>query len=195
MNRFLKVFCKGFLYAAFLLFAGCVTTSPIRQAKPVPPVDATFQSIALLPVQFVSAQPDSFCHADIGDDLRSTLARRLRSRGYKVVVVPDRSPLSFSLDRAAPDPGISPEFLELAPADVQTAMALWVEDYMATTLCEAYGPKTLEMAVAAVLYQLPTGQELGRWRAKEWDNGTGSSSETVWRVLERLADRLLIGIP
>ena len=69
------------------------------------------------------------------------------------------------------------------------------EEYMATTLCEPYDAKQLAMTVAVVFYALPEQEELGRWRAKEWDTGVGSSRTTVWRVTTNLADKLLAGIP
>ncbi|MDT8441186.1 MAG: hypothetical protein RQ723_05965 [Desulfuromonadales bacterium] len=156
---------------------------------------AEFHSIALLPAQFVSNKPDGFCDDDIGDELRSALARALRSRGYEVLTVPDRSPGSFALDPPTPDPGTIPDLLQRAPSSVDAAIGLWVEDYLATTLCEHLEAKDLEMGVALVLYDVAQEKELGRWRAREWDSGLGTSRDTIWAVTLRLTDRLLVGIP
>lgn len=193
----------GLLVASALLWCGCAATgsgyqSSYATAYPTTPpqqITAQFRSIALLPVQFVGNQPDGLCHPYIGDDLRSTLARDLRSRGYEVHTVPDRSPLSFALDPPAPEPMVVPGLLQLAPAGVDAAISLWVDEYVAITLCEPKNGKYLSMGVVMVLYELPEQRELGRWYAKEWISGMGSSRDTVWAVTMRLSRSLLQGIP
>ena len=177
---------------------GCAPEVHPDSLHPAEIVAPDFHKIALLPVKFVSSQPDSFCHADIGDDLRYSLSRKLRAKGYLPLIVPDRRPKSFLLSPPVPKQGTisAPELFEAVQTDGEAAIDIWVEHYMATGLCEGYGGgNALEMNVTVILYSLTTGEELGRWRAEEWDTVSGSSQQTVWSLLEQLTDKLLVGIP
>jgi hypothetical protein len=179
---------------SLLLLSGCMINSAPAQPPPEL-VKHRFESVALLPVIFVNGQPDSFCHSDIGEDLRSALIRVLQRRGYVTLKVPDDAPQSFARGPEPPLPGNLPETSSLAPANVDAVMGIWVEDYLATTLCERFEPSQLDMTVLVTLYSSPEQEELGRWRAREDDMGTNSSQQTVWRVTGRLADRLTQAIP
>ncbi|MBW2519361.1 MAG: hypothetical protein JRD88_03305 [Deltaproteobacteria bacterium] len=192
-----QMLCLSLLLAVFA-GQGCAPIVHSDSSQPTQIVDPAFQKIALLPVKFVSSQPDSFCHADIGDDLRRSLSRKLRARGYLPLIVPDRRPQSFLLSPPVPEQGTVtvPDVFDAVQTDCEAALDIWVEHYMATGLCEGYGGgNTLEMHVTVILYSLATGEELGRWRAKEWATVSGSSLQTVWSLLERLTDKLLVAIP
>ena len=190
---------RNLLWPALLLLSGCVATintGGSASREPVPQIAKSFQSVAILPVQFVSSQPDAFCHGDIGNDLRRALALRLRSKGYSATVLPDDAPQSFLLAPASPDPGTAPELINMAPQGADAALGVWVNHYMATGLCEGFGGgNVIEMGVTVALYQLPDGKELGRWQAQEWENRSGTSYETVQRLLRTLSDRLLAAVP
>lgn len=190
---------RPLLILSLLAVAGLLSSCaelPGPEQEQVPKIERTFDSIALLPAQFTENQPDSFCHDDIGDELRSTMARHLRNKGYKATALKDTSPQSFALSPPPPKPGSAPELVQVVPEGYDAALAIWVDHYMATSLCESYGGGgALEISITVALYQLPGGEELGRWHIDEWTNSGSASHDAVWWILESLTKKSLAAIP
>ena len=118
--------------------------------------------------------------------------------GISVVAAGTSIPPTFAPAPPPPEPGERPFLLRHYAGSAETALLLWVEEYLAPGLCEGLGGgQTLKMGVMAVLYDLPAGTELDRWSAAAWVTGGDPSQERVWRATERLAadllDRLLPG--
>lgn len=185
------------LLGALLLGTGGCAPLPSAPGAVVAVPPRPLRQIVLLPTVFVATQPSAFCHPDLGDELRGALARGLRDKGYVATTPPDRTPASFARGPAPPPSGTRPALLTQTPAGSEAVFVLWVEDFLAPTLCERNEPQFLQVQALGALYLWPEGTELGRWRTRveTIGGGPGTSREAVWQVSNHLADALLRGIP
>lgn len=182
--------------AAALLLAACTAASP----PPPPQADSGFtalglESVAVGPVVYATHQPGETCSTFIDEELRNTVVRELRRRGYDAFAVGDSVPRSFAAGTPPPLPGDPPPAGPLPSPGVQGVLRIWIEEYFENTLCGWEGPKYLTMGAVGVLYAGSPPREVWRQRARAAEQGYARSGEMIWLTTTRLTDRLLAPLP
>lgn len=182
------------LLPIMVLFAGCA-------AVPLPPPDDPafaalgIRSVAVAPVAYATSQPGEMCSAFIDEDLRSTLVRELRGRGYDAFPAGESVPRSFSQGTPPPLPDEPLSGGLIPSAGVQGVLQVWIEEYFENTLCGWEGPKYLTIGAVGVLYAGSPPREVWRHRARAEESGYYSPRELIWLTTSRATERLLATLP
>ena len=181
------------LLALGLVLAGC------GLAPPPPPAPAFaalgMRSVAVGPVGWSTAQPNEICSTFIDEELRSSLVREMRRRGYQAFSVGDSVPRSFAPGPSPPLPGDLPPAGPLPSPGVQGVLRVWIEEYWENTLCGWEGPKALTMGAVGILYAGSPPREVWRARGRAAESGNSRSRDLMWLTTSRVTDRMLQSMP
>jgi hypothetical protein len=170
------------------------------KAPPSPPPNPAFAALGLRrievgPVAYATYQPNEPCSLFIDEDLRSTLVREVRRRGYLAATVGKSVPRTFASGSAEPLPG-EPMPAGLLPSRVDGGVLLaWIDEYWENSLCGGEGPKYLTMEAVGILYAGTPPREVWRGRARAAEQGDYTARDLIWLTTSRLTDRLLETLP
>lgn len=181
---------------AGLLLIGAACARPLSP----PPADPAFAALGLRtigvgPVAYATYQPGEMCSTFIDEELRSTLVRELRRRGYDAFAVGNSVPRSFSAGSPAPLPGDPPPAGSVLSPGEEGLLLVWIEEYWENTLCGWEGPKYLTMGAVGVLYAGSPPREVWRHRARAAEQGDYRARDLIWITTDRVTDRLLESLP
>ena len=177
-----------------LLLSACAT------APPPPSPDPAFaalniRSLAVGPVSYATYQPNEYFNTFIDEDLRSTLVRELRRRGYEAFTLGNSVPRSFTSGSPPPSPGDPPPAGPVSLSGAEGLLSVWIEEYWENNLAIGWGPQYLTMGAVAVLYAGSPPVEVWRSRARSAEQGPYTSRDLIWLTTSRLTDQLLGSLP
>jgi hypothetical protein len=176
--------------ALILLLSACAATPP-------PPVNPAFaalniRSVAIGPIAYATYQPNEPCTIFLDEDLRSTVARELRQRGYEAFAVGNSIPRSFSAGSPLPQPGHSPSDGLVPASHADGLLSIWVDEYWEHYPCGEWGANQyMTIGAVAVLYKGSPPAEVWRSKARIEEAGAYSASDLIWLTTTRLTSQLL----
>ena len=185
------------LLALGLALAGCGLVPPPALPPPPDPAFAALgiRSVAVGPVGWATSQPSEMCSAFIDEELRSSLVREMRHRGYQAFIVGNSVPRSFAPGSPAPLPGDPPPAEPFPSPGVQGVLQIWIEEYWENSLCGWEGPKYLTMGAVGILYAGSPPREVWRSRGRAAESGDYRSRDLMWLTTSRVTDRMLQSMP
>lgn len=169
-------------------------------APSYPPPDPVFAALGLRridvgPVDYATNQPNEPCSLFIDEELRSTVVREIRRRGYPAAAVGNSVPRTFASGSPAPLPGAPPPAGLSRSGSGDGVLLIWIDEYWENSLCGWEGPKYLTMGAVGILYADSPPREVWRGRARAAEQGDYASRDLIWLTTSRLTDRLLKTLP
>lgn len=175
-------------------------TVACAKAPAPPPPDPAFaglglQRIEVAPVAYATYQPNEPCSLFIDEELRSTLVREVRRRGYPATVVGGSVPRTFALGSPAPLSGapIPDGLTPVRPGE--GILGVWIDEYWESSLCGWEGPKYLTIGAVGILYAGSPPREIWRGEARAAEQGGYAARDLIWLTTSRLTDQLLQTLP